>query len=156
MNEMHEIGKRIRTQDNRITEHPLFLVQQKRRIYGFDPDYCDNRVWIDSCNDYDEADEADAAKLDSGEMSDECWTLTAYEDRWEFVTAFFTEAGAESYLRANRHNLTEPRIYAASLHRNAEMIAVRNHLVATSNRQDEHDAALDLHAARAVTIHPGQ
>jgi hypothetical protein len=42
------LAHRLRTQDNRITGEPLFLVQQKERRYGFDPNYADCstfRVW---------------------------------------------------------------------------------------------------------------
>ena len=135
---LSDLIDRLRTQDNRATANPLFIVQQRRRIYGLDPAYSDTHVWIDLCNDHDEADEAKHRELDRadqcGDDYDACWTKTAYIDLWEFVTACFTEAGCERYIEANRHNLTDPRIYAMSLHRNEEMLAVRaalSHLEST-------------------------
>ena len=35
----------------------------------------------------------------------------------------------EAFIARNGHNLTNPYIYVESLHRNAEMIALRNHLM---------------------------
>ena len=38
----------LKTQNNRITQDPLFCVEQKRRIWGIDPDYHDgNYEWVD-------------------------------------------------------------------------------------------------------------
>ena len=154
MNKMHEIGKRIRTQDGACTRDPMFVVQRKVRDYGYDTDYCESCVWLDTSNDYVEATPEEAAKLD-----DDCnalgsgWEWAGYNDRWEFITVFFTRASAEAFIERHGHRWRgEVRIFVESFHRNEEMIAVRNHLVATSNRQDEHEAALDLHAARAIAM----
>lgn len=43
----------------------------------------------------------------------------------EFVTACFTEEGANNYLKINGHNLRKPFIYVTSLYRNEEMIKIR-------------------------------
>jgi hypothetical protein len=129
-----DIAEQIRTQDNRMTHNPIFIVQEKRRIYGFDPAYTngDDIVWIDSANDCAEADSEERERLeaewgDTGEEPDG-WTRTACQDRWEFVTACFTEEGCKDYLRQNGHNLGETRIYVASGYRNDEWEAVREHL----------------------------
>src|SRR5207342_1777997 len=37
-----EIGELIRTQDNRITSEPVFVVEQRTRIYGLDTDYTES------------------------------------------------------------------------------------------------------------------
>ena len=97
------IGERIRTQDNRATALPIYVVQQKKRTYGFDPDYDDDgsrTVWLDC-----ESNEADAEER---KPLDEAWHLcndipdgwsrTAYQDTWEYVTYGITEAG-RSFLR---------------------------------------------------------
>ena len=46
-----------------------------------------------------------------------------------FVTACLTRNGAEAFIARNGHNLTKPYIYVESLHRNEEMIALREHLM---------------------------
>ncbi len=48
MNELAQIGERLRTQDNRCTSNPMFCVQEKRREYGFDSRWTDNHVWINT------------------------------------------------------------------------------------------------------------
>lgn len=133
--ELATLGQRLREQNNRATAHPLFVVQEKVRVYGFDPAYCDNVVWLDNCNDSCEATPEEHAKLEAGYqgtgIEPECWTRTGYHDEWRFVTVCLTEEGAKAYLAANGHNLRrETRIYAESAFRNAEMIALREHLMA--------------------------
>lgn len=129
---MVEIGRRLASQDNRATAHPLFIVQQKERIYGFDPIWDvdpERAVWL---HDGEEVDAEKRAELEStyeetGEEPGD-YTRTSYVDRWEFVTCCLTEAAAQGYIEAQRHNLKDPRVYADSLNRNPEMIALRKHL----------------------------
>jgi hypothetical protein len=45
---LREIGERLRTQDNRCTADPFFQVRVRRRIYGMDPQWMDDPVWIDT------------------------------------------------------------------------------------------------------------
>lgn len=130
MNEqLQRIGKLLRTQDNLATSDPMFLVQQRVRFYGVALEYTDDHVWI---KDGEEADRLEAARLDvlefgGGDLGG--WVKVGYVDRWEFVTACFTQRGADDYIAANGHNLNEPRIYVASADRNAEFIAVRKFLL---------------------------
>ncbi len=111
---LEEIGKRLRTQDNRITQNPMFCVQQKRRIGGFDKRWTDNTYWI----------------LDGEEVEPETEGAEeiGYRDQWETVMVAFTEEGCKEYLRQNGHNLREPRIYVESFNRCPEMILIREML----------------------------
>lgn len=120
------LGKLIYTQDNRITDQPLFIVQQLVRDYGYDPNYSDNFVWV---NRYDP--EGYHEELPEGASMDD-YEQVYYKDRWEFVTACFTEAGCKEYLKKDGHNLNEPRIYAAGSYRNDEYHFVRDSLIALS------------------------
>lgn len=134
---IREIAGRLVTQDNRITDCPIFIVEEKRRTYGFDPQWSDDNeiVWLNGPNDNAEADPDEHKRLEAAwqETGDEeqDWTRTAYQDTWEYVTACFTEAGCQEYIRVNKHNHRgELRIYAATSWRNAEFRAVRDLLVA--------------------------
>lgn len=132
--EMNEVLRRmyanLKTQDNRCTANPIFVVQQRRRILGLDPNFVDTHVWI--C-DGEEVSPEEAAKIDAEferthENPEGC-EYTGYVDVWEFVTACFTEQGCKDYLAANGHNLKDPRIYADSGFRNAEWQAVREYFL---------------------------
>lgn len=128
---LREIGSRIRTQDNRITSDPLFIIQQKRRIYGVDSDYTDLFIWVDDNDPENIADETKCKELDMMENFGEDtgdWVKVGYIEHWEFVTACFTEQGCKDYLAINGHNLNKSRIYVESAYRNHEYIAVREFL----------------------------
>ena len=130
-----EIGRLIREQDNRATDAPIFVVEEKRRQYGLDPSYADDHeiVWLDSENDYEEATPEERTWLekldDNGEDVPGRWTRTAYKDNWHFVTACFTEQGCKDYITLNGHNHKELRIYAAGSWRNEEWRTVRKFLM---------------------------
>lgn len=132
MRTLLEIGEAIRTQDNRITDAPMFVVQERIRDYGYDSEYTDDSVWLDTLNDHTEPDDvaaiADLDYLDVEGIDTDGWVKVYYRDRWEFVTACFTERGCEDFIRANGHNLTDPRIYAAGSYRNEEFRLVRDYL----------------------------
>lgn len=138
---------RLRTQDNRATAWPLYLVQDEERIYGMDGQWAQEGtgyIW----QDYDEPEctyDSDEELLAHHRDEDECFdhddgdpfsledgidpnsdriTIGSreyeriyYEKRWKFVSAHLTEAAAEAYIEQNRHNLKHPRVYVESQHR---------------------------------------
>ena len=130
-----EIVYDMKTQDNRITHLPIFAVEKKVRDWGIDLDHTDNHSWLDS--EYNEvpdpvADEDNAA--DSDQAAEERavkngWRKSGYRDRWEFVTACFTEEGARRYIELDGHNLGESRIYVHSGYRNQEWEILRKELM---------------------------
>jgi len=126
------IAHELHTQDNRITECPIFAVQQRVRDWHIDPNEGNGAVWINGDEEYREATESEGRLL---RVMDDCgddlgpWRRVGYRDRWEFVSAFLTEKGAQAYIRVNGHNLTDPRIYAYSGWRNAEWAAIRRALM---------------------------
>lgn len=127
---MRAIGELIRTQDNRATDAPVFIVQQKKRRYGLSGDYAEDSVWVfegDEANGFEEA-MLTQLKEENKDVPDG-WELVGYTDTWEFVTACFTEKGCEDYIAANGHNLAEHRIYADGSYRNEEFRAIREFLM---------------------------
>lgn len=131
--ELRDIGELLRTQDNRITDQPMFIVQQRRRITGLDTDFCENIVWLHSEDEYSEADKEKRNSLEAEYQETgrqpAGWLRAGYSDELEFVTACFTEQGCKDYLARDGHNLNEPRIYADGSYRNAEFRTVRNWLM---------------------------
>lgn len=110
-----DLAERLRTQDGRATADPYFCIQEKHREYGYDPQWCDNPVWI-----------LDGEEVPEGtEDADE----TGYKDEWRTVQVALTEIAADQYIQANRHRLNEPRTYVDSFYRCHEMIGLRKWLM---------------------------
>ena len=132
------IKERLQTQDNRITQDPLFVVQEEKTTIGLDTNFRHDGICFvrmedeyetifDTDDGYEEFDE----NYWSSEAVDwahdgEKWEHTGYEKEWVAVAYFFTEGAADSYIGNQRHNHRgELRTYAESLYRNPEMKAVR-------------------------------
>jgi len=114
----------IETQDSRATAEPIYVVQQRKRIYGIDPMRTEYTTWIDELNGGEELTEEEAAELEAQYLETldepESYSRIGYVVQWEFVQPFFTEEAAQQYINANKHNLTDPRIYVNSAYRNKE------------------------------------
>jgi hypothetical protein len=52
-----------------------------------------------------------------------------YIDRWEYVTACFTEKGCQDFIAIEGHNLGETRIYADNSYRNNEYREIRDFIL---------------------------
>jgi hypothetical protein len=132
--ELRAMAEQMRTQDNACTADPIFIVYERERIYGMDPEYSEDVVWINA-HDYFEADEKKTKALNrywsKHYQNHRNWTRTAYIDRDRFDQAFFTRRAAEEYIQRNSHNLKKPHIYVEHIdRRNPEMRAVRDFLEA--------------------------
>lgn len=142
--ELLKIGELIRTQDNRVTEQPLFAVMQKREYVGHE-DYSagghDRIVWVDEYG--GEADERTSRRLES--LNRACrdtrgWERLKMFEVDEFVTACFTEQGCKDHIAINGHNLNKPFVYAFGSFRNAEYRAIRDWLIAAPAPQEGNNA----------------
>lgn len=138
--ELLKIGNLIRTQDNRVTDQPLFAVMQKREYVGHE-DYSAGGhariAWVDECG--CEADERTSRRLES--LNNACrdtrsWARLKMFEVDEFVTACFTEQGCKDHIAINGHNLNKPFIYAFGSFRNAEYRAIRDWLIAAPALQE--------------------
>lgn len=126
--ELYTIGELIRTQDNRITDQPMFVVFQKREIIGSDEHSPSRICWV---WDGEEVSELRAKRLEAlyqDGRDTRGYDRYAMQEVDEFVTACFTEHGCKDYLRKNGHNLRLPYIYACGSFRNNEYQLVRNWL----------------------------
>lgn len=125
--QLKKIGERLRTQDNRMTQNPMFCVQIKVRDIGYDSAYSQNSCWWDSAN--EECVYKEPKNLDG-------WEEFGYVDRWETVMVSFTEEGCKEYLELDGHNVRrkafggEVRIYVESFNRCPEMITIREAIMA--------------------------
>ncbi len=137
------IAADVATQDNLCTENPLFVVQQRKQIFGLSADYTEDFLWMSDDFERTAADEATSARLEKlydetyddkitlqdDEDGPSKWVRIGYRDEWKFVTACFTRAGCEAYLRLNGHNLGETRIYVEGSYRNDEVATLRAYLL---------------------------
>ena len=129
--ELKHMALMLRTQDNRITSSPIFVVQKKVLDYGYSSDFSDKYHWMHQ----DEGDLASMEKtkwLDSLDESGEVpsqWVKTYYVERWEYVMPFFTEEAADAYIHNNRHHFSEARVFVESGYRNYEWERVRELLM---------------------------
>ncbi|MGS3453487.1 ead/Ea22-like family protein [Klebsiella michiganensis] len=126
--ELYTIGELIRTQDNRITDQPIFVVFQKREIIGSDEHSPSRICWV---WDGEEVSELRAKRLEALYQNGRDirgYDRYAMQEVDEFVTACFTEHACKDFLRQNGHNLRQPYIYACGSFRNNEYQLVRNWL----------------------------
>ncbi len=126
--ELYTTGELIRTQDNRITDQPMFVVFQKREIIGSDEHSPSRICWV---WDGEEVTELRAKRLEAlyqDGRDTRGYDRYAMQEVDEFVTACFTEHGCKDFLRQNGHNLRQPYIYACGSFRNNEYQLVRNWL----------------------------
>jgi len=139
-----EMSANMKTQDGRMTAEPIYVVQERKRIYGIDEEWTDDIVWLfdgEEVNEQVFGEEFEKVKeyydyhLHLRDYPD--WARTGYVDIWENHQPFFTEKGAQSYIDANRHRLTDPRIYVDSAYRNQEWIDIRRMLSALDMVRDE-------------------
>ena len=144
--------KSILTQSNECTADPIFVLEEKVRIDGMDPEYSDQAVWRQPEADYMEASERESELLydiddnfwddkymerlledDKEEFVDDEgllllpseWELCHYVEKWIPRQVFFTLAGAQKHQKRMAHNYKETRIFVDSLCRNHEMRMVR-------------------------------
>lgn len=128
-----EIGREIMTQDNLCTADPFFIVQERTRHYGIDIDYDPQIAWLYD----DESVEVSAEKAEELEAQyrstykePEGFRRVGYVEEWQFVTGCFTAKAAEEFIERNKHRHNRDlRVYAETLYRNHEMIAIRNALI---------------------------
>lgn len=147
---LYQVGELLRTQDNRGTDQPLFIVQQKTRIYGLRDDYAESFTWIDmeDCEEVDAETVAGLEELHSmGKSIDDPGIYrVGYRDDWQYVTACFTEKGCQDYINANRHNHSgELRIYADGSFRNREFQDIRSFLMSLPSQPPAHGHRQDYY-----------
>ena len=126
-----DISRELKSQDNAITADPLFIVYDKKRLYGMDEEFSDEFDWVHQ--DGPVADCEEAKFLEEAYQNDEEtpseWNRFYYVEVDHFKQAFFTRKSAEEYIRRNSYNMESPHVYVESLHRNGEMKAVRGALM---------------------------
>ena len=130
------LGNLIKTQDNRFTDKPIFVVEKSVMVIT-DSDYgYDKKEWVNTeSGDYEVASETKARRLDAlleNYLETGDWKKFYYKETWEFVTSCFTEQGCKDYLELNGHNLGKRRICAYGSYRNEEFRTLRDMFIAAA------------------------
>lgn len=140
---IRDMGERLRTQDNRITADPLFCVFEKDYVVA-EEGYGHDRIdWGDIRDEYTliDPDSDKWHRLESlyqaGREVGDNYQRNAVKFVDKFVTAAFTEAGANDHIRMNGHNLRKPFVYVTSLFRTPEMIELREWLKAQEAAKEQ-------------------
>lgn len=123
---LKEVSVLMRSQDNRSTQHPLFVVQELKEIVKASG--CGDRtIYVDgedelSQEEYDaeeanEDSDVDLSEYREIEVSDE-WVIS------DTAGMFFTEDACERHIKLNNYHYRKPRSYVISAWRNPEMVMV--------------------------------
>ena len=124
MRDIYDIAQDMRTQDNRCTSHPLFLVQTRIRTPGMSPDYYHEYFWYNEDTGEEAADDA------VGDLEENGFEKIYYSMCTVTVSTHFTLRAAEEFIERNAHNFGTPlQVYVESAYNCPEIIAVREHLL---------------------------
>src|SRR5690606_37125402 len=119
---------------------PVFLVQERHRIYGIDTQYDPPIAWLHE-DESVEVDEFARAVLElsswyTGDAYPDGYRRVGYAEEWRYVQPFFTEAAAGAYIAQNKHRHQGPlRTYVDSAYRNYEWQAVSELLMSPEPRR---------------------
>lgn len=100
--------------NDHCTRDPLFIVEKRERVTGFDSQYVDDYIWVNMQNDHAEADTRTAKRLDALDDAGRetgAWEKVYYVDRWEFVSAHLTKEAAEAFIARKKHDYDQLRVY---------------------------------------------
>lgn len=133
---IQKTGSLILSQDNLGTKAPFFVVYEKVRVFGVSSAHTETFTWVNEDGD-DACEEAqERMNSESGYGESVGFRKIGFTEVDRFVTGCLTSQAAQKYLQENAHNLNKPFVYVESLHRNQEMINVRNLVVEVSEAGD--------------------
>lgn len=132
MNEIKEIVKKIKTQDNKIISDPIFYVYDCTKGLTLNNDH-EGYVYILNEKDvefvqFDTRAEAVAFCEENDISEDKIEKYPFKYSRW-VITACFTNEYALKYIEKNIHNLSNPFIHVGTLKDNKEMKMIRDFLI---------------------------
>ena len=140
LQELKAIGEEMQVQDNRATDHPLFVIEVKRKIYTDkylsdeserkDGDHLEEDQLCDPCRSLLEKDEDLPEKCD--DCSDDAFfhfTFTEEMDMYHGV--FLTSKECDEYIEGKSYrwqSYEKPRSFAISANPSEEMVKVLDFL----------------------------
>jgi len=152
----------MKTQDNRITQHPIFVVYDWEKLPA-DPDYVDDWEYADLEDGYDVIgttkkdiikyaksydmdlpDNIDSMDEDQlfdflNELTGNQWIKFYYHEVRILKNIFFTEKAAQRFIDQNDYHYKKPHIYVHCLWRNPEMQNIQKALLEGRFIEDKGD-----------------
>lgn len=143
--DLKETSRLMRTQDNRGTQYPLFIIQQEvetvtgdgrgdRTIYWNGGDQlsitAEQYEVLEDAEDKEEPDEAVLKVLEEvgldglSDFDPSDWERLEVKDEYVFADNagfFFTEKACHDHIESNKHHYNKPRSYVISAWRNHEL-----------------------------------
>ena len=120
-----QMGKEIKTQNNRATAKPyIYQIQKDERVYGIDSAFADGDfVWVYK-EDITHTVDPKIEELPENFNEDE-WFKGYYKEYVIYDNFFFTEKGIRKHIEQNQHHYKIPtRDYISYAFRNPEMDTV--------------------------------
>lgn len=122
-----DLALKMKTQSNRATQYPLFVIQVKEKNYG-------DRAW---CNEVERKSESDGVLCESCEKlqnenvelpdfcedcDSECFVWFDWKETFDFRAGiFFTEEAISEHIKDNDYHYEDPKSYVICAWRNPEM-----------------------------------
>lgn len=135
---INEIGKKMREQSNRMTQYPLFVIHDKKRVYHVNSSEADGKERREEENfGWDDMRDficgsCEALFDDDKELPEDCDScddgafiyFKEYDEIDDSAGVFITEESCESHIEENRHHYDEPKSFVISAWRNPEMVLI--------------------------------
>lgn len=147
---LKELCHELKTQDNRATDKPFFVVMEDEKLFGMHPDYSDKIAYVDmgDCNlTYETKEEAMLAIKDNDYITeeeaekyfDENITRTGYRHLKKVYNFFLTEKGYKEHMLQNKHNYnSDTYSYVECAYRNPEYDSLIKAIKEIGSQEDTH------------------
>lgn len=122
-----KLAEEMKSQDNRLTAFPIFVIQVDKKVYG-DRSFCDEAERKED-SDGSLCKECEKLQKENEELPNycsdcdpECFVWYKIEEEFDLQAGVFLTAKAcEEHIKMNDYHYSHPRSYAIGLWRNPEM-----------------------------------
>lgn len=143
---LKKIGEEMISQDNRMAQFPLFVVQEDVLTYvGYSGNW-DTRQRAEEIEDDDLCENCSELWENGGDMPDDCDDCDIGAFNYFMVErrmnddpgVFFTAKACEEHIEANHYRYNNPKCYGIYAWRNPEMAAVMQYLCSLAGEVPKH------------------
>lgn len=142
-NDLVEISKLMRTQHNRHTQRPLWVIQEVVRVQVSRENDYDVKERLDpDWGDFAMCEECEKIAENGGEIPQDCdecpdssflFYKEEYQTAYQSAGVFFTEKACEEHIEEFSYRFNKPRSYVTSAYNNDEMAAVMHYILSLTD-----------------------